>query len=259
VSADTIVPGAGEPQAFNRYAFVFNNPLKYIDPSGHDPHYCETAECEKRYLDTLSRIQRKQEWWRQLLQSAEDAIRNWLMPIAGGPAIAPQPVAAPLQANATATPAGSLQSQSQATPQATVTATPAASPPPRNTVTVYRGIREQDFRKLFSLGNERRDMLSNVKSTDYLNFRAMSVFETPSPTHPYNLPFVVSYEGDKIAGKTVGTVSGVLSNGQAYEIGGGLAFYDNNPPGHWTIGFGSMDLNVAKDLIIDYAKAYYGP
>jgi RHS repeat-associated protein len=35
VSADTIVPGAGEPQAFNRYAFVFNNPLKYYDPSGH--------------------------------------------------------------------------------------------------------------------------------------------------------------------------------------------------------------------------------
>jgi hypothetical protein len=37
VSADTIVPGAGNPQAFNRYAFVFNNPLKYVDPSGNVP------------------------------------------------------------------------------------------------------------------------------------------------------------------------------------------------------------------------------
>jgi len=37
VSADTIVPGAGEPQALNRYAFVLNNPLKYTDPSGHIP------------------------------------------------------------------------------------------------------------------------------------------------------------------------------------------------------------------------------
>ncbi len=35
ISADTIVPGAGNPQALNRYSCVLNNPLKYIDPSGH--------------------------------------------------------------------------------------------------------------------------------------------------------------------------------------------------------------------------------
>jgi len=35
VSADTIVPDAGNPQAFNRYSYSLNNPLKYIDPSGH--------------------------------------------------------------------------------------------------------------------------------------------------------------------------------------------------------------------------------
>jgi RHS repeat-associated protein len=35
VSADSIVPGAGKPQALNRYAYTLNNPLKYIDPSGH--------------------------------------------------------------------------------------------------------------------------------------------------------------------------------------------------------------------------------
>ena len=35
VSADTIVPGAGNPQNLNRYAFVLNNPIKYADPSGH--------------------------------------------------------------------------------------------------------------------------------------------------------------------------------------------------------------------------------
>jgi RHS repeat-associated protein len=33
--ADTIIPGAGSPQAWDRYAYVFNNPLKYTDPSGH--------------------------------------------------------------------------------------------------------------------------------------------------------------------------------------------------------------------------------
>ena len=37
VSADTIVPGAGNPAALNRYMYVFGNPLSLRDPSGHDP------------------------------------------------------------------------------------------------------------------------------------------------------------------------------------------------------------------------------
>jgi RHS repeat-associated protein len=35
ISADSIVPQAGNPQALNRYAYALSNPLKYIDPSGH--------------------------------------------------------------------------------------------------------------------------------------------------------------------------------------------------------------------------------
>jgi len=35
ISADTLVPNPGNPQALNRYAYVTNNPLKYTDPSGH--------------------------------------------------------------------------------------------------------------------------------------------------------------------------------------------------------------------------------
>ena len=34
-SADTIVPGAGNAKAFDRYAYVNYNPLRYSDPSGH--------------------------------------------------------------------------------------------------------------------------------------------------------------------------------------------------------------------------------
>jgi len=34
VQADSIVPGAGNPQAFNRYAYVANNPINFTDPSG---------------------------------------------------------------------------------------------------------------------------------------------------------------------------------------------------------------------------------
>ncbi len=35
ISADTIVPGAGNPQTLNRYAYVLNSPLNFLDPSGH--------------------------------------------------------------------------------------------------------------------------------------------------------------------------------------------------------------------------------
>jgi RHS repeat-associated protein len=35
VSADSVVPGAGNPQALNRYSYTYNNPLRYVDPSGH--------------------------------------------------------------------------------------------------------------------------------------------------------------------------------------------------------------------------------
>jgi RHS repeat-associated protein len=35
ISADTIVPSPGNPQDFNRYSYVRNNPLIYTDPSGH--------------------------------------------------------------------------------------------------------------------------------------------------------------------------------------------------------------------------------
>ena len=35
LSADTVVPQPGNPQALNRYSYVLNNPLKYTDPSGH--------------------------------------------------------------------------------------------------------------------------------------------------------------------------------------------------------------------------------
>jgi RHS repeat-associated protein/uncharacterized repeat protein (TIGR01451 family) len=34
---DSIVPDPANPQAWNRYAYSFNNPLRYTDPSGHKP------------------------------------------------------------------------------------------------------------------------------------------------------------------------------------------------------------------------------
>jgi RHS repeat-associated protein len=34
IQADSIVPAPGNPQSLNRYAYVYNNPLRYTDPSG---------------------------------------------------------------------------------------------------------------------------------------------------------------------------------------------------------------------------------
>ena len=34
-SADTIVPDPANPQAYNRYSYVYNNPIRFNDPSGH--------------------------------------------------------------------------------------------------------------------------------------------------------------------------------------------------------------------------------
>jgi RHS repeat-associated protein len=35
ISADPIIPRPWDPQSFNRYSYCYNNPLKYIDPSGY--------------------------------------------------------------------------------------------------------------------------------------------------------------------------------------------------------------------------------
>jgi RHS repeat-associated protein len=36
LQADTIVPEPGDPQSLNRYSYVNNNPLRYVDPTGHE-------------------------------------------------------------------------------------------------------------------------------------------------------------------------------------------------------------------------------
>jgi RHS repeat-associated protein len=58
ISADTIVPNPGEAQDYNRYAYVRNNPLVYVDPSGHSAFgtYCrDNPDCqvcqENKYND----------------------------------------------------------------------------------------------------------------------------------------------------------------------------------------------------------------
>ncbi len=51
LSADTLVPGAWEPQALNRYSYVLGNPMRYIDPSGHKETACSHDSAQEECLD----------------------------------------------------------------------------------------------------------------------------------------------------------------------------------------------------------------
>ncbi len=71
VSPDSVVPGAVDPQSFNRYSYVHNNPLIRTDPTGHeDPidcnnnpgnyYYCAVQD-NNNYIAKLQRENRTDE------------------------------------------------------------------------------------------------------------------------------------------------------------------------------------------------------
>lgn len=45
ITPDTVIPGVYNPMAWNRYSYVLNNPLRYLDPSGHFwDDFCDWVE-----------------------------------------------------------------------------------------------------------------------------------------------------------------------------------------------------------------------
>jgi RHS repeat-associated protein len=80
LSADTIAPDSGNPQSRQRYSYAQNNPLRYIDPTGHKPcpdEECKETESEKK-ADELYQygieVEDPNSWLPEDLQFVIDAI-----------------------------------------------------------------------------------------------------------------------------------------------------------------------------------------
>jgi RHS repeat-associated protein len=82
ISADTIAPGKENPQNRNRYAYTLNNPLKYIDPTGHcaeDASERENQRCfdAQRELEALGlTVVELWDWQSQHLEWILEAIND---------------------------------------------------------------------------------------------------------------------------------------------------------------------------------------
>jgi RHS repeat-associated protein len=51
IQPDSTIPDLFDPQAYNRYSYVFNNPLKYFDPTGHEGYWHGVGQVFLGYYD----------------------------------------------------------------------------------------------------------------------------------------------------------------------------------------------------------------
>jgi RHS repeat-associated protein len=62
LSPDTVVPDGARPQSLNRYSYVENNPVLFIDPTGHDRDFGVMDKSDDDYLRWLGKVYSKSDW-----------------------------------------------------------------------------------------------------------------------------------------------------------------------------------------------------
>ncbi len=70
ISADSLGARLGQPQSFNRYSYVLNNPLRYTDPTGH-------VECEGFWGCTKAYASAAWEGVKSWASNAWDTVTGW--------------------------------------------------------------------------------------------------------------------------------------------------------------------------------------
>jgi RHS repeat-associated protein len=83
LSADTIVPDPANPQSLNRYSYVYNNSLKYTDPTGHLTE-TELRDILGDYYDKLMEIWQDDPYWLAVLDGLESGDYLYASELEGG-------------------------------------------------------------------------------------------------------------------------------------------------------------------------------
>ncbi|MCZ2290051.1 MAG: hypothetical protein LC138_14555, partial [Anaerolineales bacterium] len=73
VSADTVIPGG--TQGYDRYAYVYNNPLRYNDPTGHETQ-CPDGICENDNNDEDDKLEELKEYVEETLLNNNGQIKK---------------------------------------------------------------------------------------------------------------------------------------------------------------------------------------
>ncbi len=90
LSPDSVAPKKGDPQSRNRYSYALNNPLKYVDPTGHctitpqtTEDYRENASCDALMKDLLNTygvdtIYNYGNWVSSQLEQVRKTVLDWM-------------------------------------------------------------------------------------------------------------------------------------------------------------------------------------
>ena len=93
LSADTIVPNSSNPQSLNRFSYTRNNPLKYVDPSGHK--FEEIDEAPRCYNDSCRKVVANYQATQEVLNNLDtigSSPGDFITPdLPGGGALFPDP------------------------------------------------------------------------------------------------------------------------------------------------------------------------